>query len=169
MGTNRRRYRANIRQLILILVALALMGLGVRYILNEYHESQLVHLHFKSPDGRTTPRFGLEIARNASERTKGLMFRKELPESGGMFFAFPKQEEHSFWMKNTYISLDLIFINSELKVVGVLADVPVLNEEQRKVSAPSLYVVELAAGSAKKHGIVPGSLVVVEGQVPRGA
>ena len=159
----------NLKQLVLVLIALALMGLAVRYVLNSYKEADLVHMRFRSIDGRLSPEFKLEVARNASARAKGLMYRKALPELGGMFFAFTREEQHSFWMKNTYVSLDLVFLDSALKVVGVLSEVPVLSDEARKINAPSLYVVELPAGSAKRFGIAPGSLAEVKGQVPRGA
>lgn len=158
----------NIRQFFVVLFVLALMGLGVRYVLNRYRDAELVHLQFRSPGGQLTEMFRLEPARNNSARTKGLMFRKSLPENGGMFFAFPREEVHSFWMKNTYVSLDMIFLDADLKVVGILSDVPVLSQEQRSVKAKSQYVVELAAGSATKHGIGEGWVAVVKGQVPRG-
>ncbi|HET6921867.1 MAG TPA: DUF192 domain-containing protein, partial [Anaeromyxobacteraceae bacterium] len=63
----------------------------------------------------------VELAADPAARERGLMFRRELPEGRGMLFVFEEEEEHSFWMKNTLISLDLIFVSGEGRVVGVVS------------------------------------------------
>jgi hypothetical protein len=70
-------------------------------------------------------------------------------------------------MKNTFISLDMIFVSSDWRVVGVLKNVPPLTEDRRSVNAPSQYVLEFAAGTAESHAIQPGTKVMVKGALPQ--
>ena len=94
------------------------------------------------------------------------MYRRSLAKDAGMIFVFPEERENSFWMKNTYISLDMVFVGRDMKVVGVLHDVPPLNELPRSVSKPSMYVVEFAAGTMKRLGIGEGALLQLETSLP---
>jgi hypothetical protein len=94
------------------------------------------------------------------------MFRKSLEDLKGMIFIFPEEREHSFWMKNTYIPLDMLFIAKDLTVVGILENVPPLTETLRTVGKPSMYVVELAGGVTRKFGIKVGDRLRVEGSLP---
>jgi uncharacterized membrane protein (UPF0127 family) len=126
-----------------------------------------VELSFTGTAGTHTPRFVAEICANDSERSLGLMFRKSIAETAGMIFLFEKEEEHSFWMKNTYIPLDMVFVGANQKVVGVLEDVPPHTEDPRTVGKPSLYVVELKAGTARKFGISADSTMTVHGDLPQ--
>jgi len=87
------------------------------------------------------------------------MFRRELPASAGMLFIFKQQSVHPFWMKNTYIPLDMIFINKQWKVVGIVDNTAPMTTNSLKVDAPSLYVLEVNAGFAIKHGIHEGAAV----------
>lgn len=125
-----------------------------------------VEISFTRSSGGETPRIVAEICANDSERSLGLMFRKSLADTAGMIFLFDREAEHSFWMKNTYLSLDMLFIGANQKVVGILENVAPLTEEPRSVGAPSLYVVELKAGSAQKFGITTGSSMTVHGVLP---
>jgi uncharacterized membrane protein (UPF0127 family) len=84
-----------------------------------------------------------------------------------MMFLFPNERINSFWMKNTILSLDMLFVSSSLYVVGLVHSVPPQNEVSRKVDTPSQYVIEFGAGVAKKFGIVEGSRVLVHGTLPR--
>jgi uncharacterized membrane protein (UPF0127 family) len=95
------------------------------------------------------------------------MFRRELPEDRGMVFVFPEQQIQSFWMKNTLIPLDMVFVSQDGTVVGVVENAAPLTEEPRSVGIPSLYVLEFAAGAAKKFGISSGSKVKFLGELPR--
>lgn len=101
----------------------------------------------------------VEVVKNSEERAKGLMYRKEMARDRGMLFIFDRQEIQSFWMKNTYLSLDLIFIDESKKVVGVLANVPPLNEQSRKIDQPSRYVLEANAGWALENQISIGTKI----------
>ncbi len=163
MNTQRKRAR-NIRQ------ALVLVGIVLAVVLYQMWsaDASLLAAHFTRADGTTTRTFRLEIASTEPEREKGLMFRKEMKPHRGMLFIFPSDTVQSFWMKNTYISLDMIFVNSARRVVGVLENVPVLNEAPRTVGVPGQYVIELVAGAAKDQGIAVGAEFVPETPLPRG-
>ncbi len=105
-------------------------------------------------------RLNIEIAHDPDQRNQGLMWRKKMGENEGMLFVFDAPEMQSFWMRNTYISLDLIYINEKFEVVTVLKNVPTLNDTPRPSGKPAQYVVEVNAGVADKYSIVPGTLVV---------
>ena len=98
----------------------------------------------------------VEVADDDYERAKGLMCRTELMSQWGMLFIMPRSTVQRFWMKNTLISLDMLFIDENWRVVGVINDVPPLNLESRGVDAPSLYVLELKAGEANRLGLFSG-------------
>lgn len=127
----------------------------------------IVSVKFASPQGSASGDYSLEVCSTDSERALGLMYRRSLAEHSGMLFVFPHERENSFWMKNTYIPLDMIFVDADLKVVGILEDVPPLNEVPRSVGKPSKFVVELGAGVTRKHGVVVGSRMVVDGDIPQ--
>lgn len=103
----------------------------------------------------------VEIADTPAEQRRGLMFRRELAEGTGMLFVFEVESEHSFWMKNTYVPLDMIFVSAARRVVGVIADAEPLSEDSRTIGKPSQYVVEVPAGFARQHGITPGTPVLL--------
>lgn len=105
----------------------------------------------------SSPKIGVELARTEEERARGLMFRHHLAPATGMLFFMPGDEPWKFWMKNTWISLDMIFIDAEWSVVDVLPAVPPNNLVSRGVARPSRYVLELAADEAARLGIVPGA------------
>lgn len=104
-----------------------------------------------------------EVVRTAEEREKGLMYRKELAAYRGMLFIFDREERQSFWMKNTYIALDMIFVSEGMKVVGVVENARPMTTESRAVDAVSRYVLEVNAGFARRHEIAAGTAVRFEG------
>lgn len=106
-----------------------------------------------------TIRVDVEIVKTEADRAYGLMHRKSLADRQGMLFMFEKEEIQSFWMKNTYISLDMIFIDSTWKIAGILEYVEPMTTQTRQVKKPSLYVVEVNAGFSKKHGLRIGDSV----------
>jgi uncharacterized membrane protein (UPF0127 family) len=106
------------------------------------------------PEAKT--RVDAEIARTEHEVTRGLMYRTSMPADRGMLFRMPRREEQIFWMRNTCISLDMMFLDDDGTIVGILENVPTLNEEQRTVHKPSRYVLEVNGGFCKAHGIKAG-------------
>jgi uncharacterized membrane protein (UPF0127 family) len=97
-----------------------------------------------------------EVAKTDEERQRGLMFRRELPKDTGMLFLFSESDKHSFWMRNTYLSLDMIFIGEDRTVVGVVSAAQPRTDTPRGVDAPSRYVLEVLAGEAYAHAVGPG-------------
>ncbi len=87
------------------------------------------------------------------------MYRKHLEPDRGMLFLMPREEIQSFWMRNTYIPLDMIFIDSELRVVNVAADTTPLTDGNYRSIRPAHYVVEVNAGWAAEHGVTEGTRV----------
>ena len=121
-------------------------------------KGKVIKAIFYNPDGQKIE-FVLEVAATEAERARGLMFRRSLEDGHGMLFVFEKEEAHTFWMKNTYIPLDMVFINKNMEVVGIIEAAKPLTEDSLSVDAPSLYVVEIKAYSARKHGIKKGTKV----------
>lgn len=115
-----------------------------------------VRATFTSVTGRRSV-FTLEVADTPDLRNRGLMHRKELSADRGMVFLFPREEDQTFYMKNTFIPLDMIFVDSRFVVVGVVENARPLTLETRAVGRPSRYVVELKAHTARTHGIEPGA------------
>ncbi len=108
----------------------------------------------------------VEIARTDPERRKGLMDRPSLPEDAGMLFIFEESSVQSFWMKNTLIPLDMLFIDDEGRIVGIVESAAPRTLTERTVGKPSRYVLEVNGGWSKAHGVRAGDRVVFE-NVPR--
>jgi len=166
MGTNKRRRRLLIKQAAILVIVVAAMVGGIWWFLRWWHLSSLVQAQFVMPDGKASPVLYLEAANTPGARANGLMYRRDLPENGGMIFIFPAEKEHAFWMKNTYIPLDMIHINRDMKVVGILEKRPVLSEEAKGVGKPALYVIEVKGGSTGKWGIRTGATLVLKSSLP---
>lgn len=103
--------------------------------------------------------FSVEIAQTDAEREKGLMYRKELPEGQGMLFDFHRDQEVGFWMKNTYIPLDMIFIRSDGRIMRIAENTEPLSEKIVPSNSPVRGVLEVIAGTARKLGIAAGDRV----------
>ena len=103
--------------------------------------------------------FSVEMATTEEEKTTGLMYRKELADGKGMLFDFTPEQEVSMWMKNTYISLDMIFIRADGRILRIAENTEPLST--RIISSRGLAkgVLEVIAGTAQKYGIQPGDQV----------
>jgi uncharacterized protein len=101
----------------------------------------------------------IEIADNDDERMRGLMYRQSLPENAGMLFIFSNDEDRSFWMKNTFISLDIIYINSKKEIVSIQKYTQPKSTYSIPSEKPAMYVLEVNAGFTDKHGINPGDKI----------
>jgi uncharacterized membrane protein (UPF0127 family) len=103
--------------------------------------------------------FSVEMATTEEEKTTGLMYRKELADGKGMLFDFSPEQQVSMWMKNTYISLDMIFIRADGRILRIAEN----TEPQSTKIIPSgglaKGVLEVIAGTAQKYGIAPGDRV----------
>jgi uncharacterized protein len=101
----------------------------------------------------------VELARTREEHAQGLMFRWELKPDHGMLFIFSDSQKRNFWMKNTRIPLDMIFIAPDRRIAGIAANTEPYTETSRGVDAPSQWVLEVAGGEAQKHGLAAGDRV----------
>lgn len=104
-------------------------------------------------------KFDIEIAEDEYERQTGLMNRTSMEDSQGMLFIFPDENYRSFYMKNTQISLDIIYINSENKVVSFQKNAKPFDESSLPSTAPAKYVFEINAGLSDRLGIKEGDSI----------
>ncbi len=106
--------------------------------------------------------YSLEIARTPEDQARGLMFRESLPPRFGMLFPFPEPGVHGFWMKNTMIPLDIIWMDSAGKVIFISANTPPCKADpcpSYGPDAPAASVLEIAGGMASKEKIAVGSVL----------
>ncbi|MFC3692109.1 DUF192 domain-containing protein [Chenggangzhangella methanolivorans] len=120
--------------------------------------AKLEPLTFETAGGAKT--FQIEVADTPKQREVGLMYRRSLPEDHGMLFDFGQPQEISMWMQNTYVSLDMVFVGADGRVLRVAEDTEPLSTRIVSSQGPARYVVELLAGSAKRIGLKPGDRVV---------
>ena len=113
-------------------------------------------------DGRQVS-FQVEVADTPGKREIGLMYRTELADDHGMIFLFPSESQQSFWMKNTPRALDMIFIDSDRKIVGIVEQATPFSLEPRAVEGRSQFVFEINGGLSKRHGFKTGDSVQFDG------
>jgi len=117
-------------------------------------------------DGREIA-FHVEVADTPVAREMGLQYRRDLAPDRGMIFLFAKEEQLSFWMKNTPIALDMIFISAERKIVGIVENTSPFSLESRSVSGRSQYVLEINGGLSRRYGFAAGDSVRFKGFSPQ--
>ncbi len=105
----------------------------------------------------------VEVARTEPERRQGLMNRPSLDADAGMLFIFDESSDHGFWMLNTLIPLDMIFIDDEGRIVGIVERAEPRTTTSRSVGAASRYVLEVNGGWAAAHGVKRGDRVRFDG------
>jgi len=103
--------------------------------------------------------FSVEIVDNDADRAKGLMYRRELPEGRGMLFDFHRDQEVSFWMQNTYIPLDMIFIRGDGQILRIEENTVPLSTRMIPSRGAVRAVLEVIGGTSRKLGIAPGDRV----------
>jgi len=117
-------------------------------------EAALEPLEIQTASG--THRFSVEVMRDDAQRARGLMFRRYLPADRGMLFDFKREEPISMWMKNTFISLDMIFADRTGRILSIAQDTEPLSERIIPSGGPAYAVLEVNAGTARRLGIKPG-------------
>jgi uncharacterized protein len=111
---------------------------------------------------KTSPRpqhFDVWIADTAERQTQGLMFVRDLPAKRGMLFVETAARPMAFWMKNTYIELDMLFIGADHRIVKIAARAPPLSLATINSDEPVIAVLEIKGGEAERHGIRLGDAV----------
>jgi len=127
------------------------------------HEAEVV-LH-----GTGGPvRVRVEVVNTPVGRQQGLMYRRELPPDTGMLFVFPADGVQHFWMRNTLIPLDMVFIDRDRRVVGIVANAVPMSTQPVGPDKPCLYVLEVNGGFTARHGVTEGATVELI-DVPAGA
>lgn len=116
-------------------------------------------LSFINKEGNVLSTIDMELADNNLKRMQGLMYRKEMAENQGMLFVFEIQDLQSFWMKNTILPLDIIFVNVNREIVKIHKHTTPFSTESYPSEKPSMYVVEVNAGYTDKYGITEGDKI----------
>jgi hypothetical protein len=140
-------------------IAAALLALTLAVVLGPAPASatELQNLEIVTKNG-VYP-FSVELAVTPEEHERGLMFRKELPEGRGMLFDFKTEQSVEFWMHNTYIPLDIIFIRGDGRILRIAENATPLSDAHIPSGGPIRGVLEVIGGTAKKLGIAPGDRV----------
>lgn len=118
-------------------------------------------LEFISADGkgREIKKIDIELALDDTERTQGLMYRKSMDDGKGMLFIFDREEIQSFWMKNTVLPLDIMYVNTDFKIVKIFKNTVPFSETSLPSERPAKYVVEVAGGFADRYKIKEGDKI----------
>ncbi len=106
--------------------------------------------------------FDVELALDEPSQEQGLMYRKVVPPETGMLFVFPTESPHVFWMKNTLVPLDMLFLSRARKIVAIIENAEPLTLTPRDPHAPAKYVLEIAGGVSFARGIKVGDQVELE-------
>jgi len=113
----------------------------------------------KAGNKKVIKKIDIEVANNDDERMLGLMYRKSMDESTGMLFIFPVQEEQSFWMKNTFISLDILYVNDKKEIVKSNKSTTPKSTTSLRSFKDAIYVVETVAGFTDKYDVKEGDFI----------
>jgi uncharacterized membrane protein (UPF0127 family) len=105
----------------------------------------------------------VEVAEKDHDRQRGLMFRPRMAGDHGMIFVFEEKSNHSFWMHNTCIPLDMLYLDDDGLIVGIEENTPTMSDETFDVGCDSRYVLEVNAGWTRAHGVTAGQRVRIEG------
>lgn len=157
----------------ILITALVIVGAAVAYFIMNKDTNQGFTIENSAPtfkkegelsfiskdDNETLAVIDIEIADNDQKTTQGLMYRSSMPQNAGMLFLMPREDIQGFWMRNTYIPLDMIFVNSNKQIVTIHANTTPMNESSYISTAPALYVVEVNAGYCNKNNIKEGDLI----------
>lgn len=161
-------------RLYLVLAALTVVVVGVVYMLSgmngkeEFIVSGSMDIKFNrqgelsfvsAESGEAISTIEIEVADNDQLRARGLMYRESMPKNAGMLFIFDYEAMQSFWMKNTYIALDILFVDKEMQIVNIHHNATPLKEWNYESTAPAMYVVEVNGGYCTQHGVKEGDTI----------
>ncbi len=122
-------------------------------------------VYLSTPQGDAA--VSVEVVATAAKIERGLMYREHLPPDEGMLFLMSEVRTWSFWMRNTLIPLDMIFIAKDMTIAGIVENAEPRTETLREVAAPSLYVLEVNGGYCATHKVAAGAKVRFEGVAQR--
>lgn len=110
---------------------------------------------FVDQNGDTIASFRLELAETAAETAQGMMYRRSVPQGTGMLFIMTEERPQSFWMRNTYVPLDIIYLKADGEIVSIQANAQPMNDMPLPSDGPAKYVLEIAGGGSAQYGIKP--------------
>ena len=159
--------KLSLSRIVILILVLALVSFFVFNNFLKNNEPEMKYYTFKKEGeltfsdslGNAKVKIDLEIADNDYERQLGLMNRNSMEETQGMLFIFSYERLQSFWMRNTLISLDMIFINKDKRIVTIHKNTEVLSSQSYPSSEPALYVVEVVGGFTDKYKIKVGDKI----------
>lgn len=165
----RKRRLLFFKQGTLLLLLLVLGLVAYRRIVAWAEDKDLTRLQILAPAGEVQAEFLVQVVSTPETRARGLMYKKpgELKPHQGMFFVFPDSAERKFWMRNTYLPLDMLFFDEQCVLVSKLENVPVLNDLPRASVGAAKYVLELNAGTAERYKLSAGSRCEFSGALPQ--
>ena len=168
-------FRKHFVTVALVLVALAAIALILpRFFSNESNRVQEIEITPQDIDFTRDGELSIfkndsliqtievEFAKNDEERALGLMYRSSMDEHQGMWFIFSEEAPRSFYMRNTEISLDIIYLDKDKKVVSIAKNARPYDETSLPSEKPAMYVLEINGGLADKWGIDKGDRVEVK-------
>jgi hypothetical protein len=121
----------------------------------------VVHVGFADPGVR----LDAELVSSQHDTARGLMYRRSMADDRGMLFDLKVRDDHQFWMHNTCIPLDLLYIDEDGLIAGIVENAPTLDDTSRGVDCPSKFVLEVNAGWTRKHGVKAGQFVKLPAEV----
>lgn len=133
------------------LLGLTFLAAGLQAFCRTSESDRVVRVFFPNGSSITA-----ELARTDEERARGLMFRERIRPDQGMLFVFEEEGLHSFWMKNTLVALDILWLGRDRRIVHIAADVPPCKADPCPTygpDVPATYVLELKAGEARARGL----------------
>lgn len=116
-------------------------------------------LSFLDANKKEIKKIDIELAETEQKRMQGLMFRSYMGPDQGMFFIFDRQTPQAFWMENTKISLDIMYIDKDLKIVSIAKNTVPFSRQSIPSKSPAQYVLEVNAGYADAYNIKEGDYV----------
>ena len=122
-----------------------------------FRDDALVRI--STPDGKAKGDFSVEIAATEASRTQGLMGRTSMRQDQGMLFLFENAEERAFWMANTPLPLDIIFMNEKKEIIRIHRSATPYSEESLPSGSPAKYVLEINGGVCERQGILEGDRI----------
>ena len=168
-------FRKHFVTVALVLVALAAIALILpRFFSNESNRVQEIEITPQeidfTRDGEVSifkndsliQTIEVEFAKNDEERALGLMYRSSMDEHQGMWFIFPEEAPRSFYMRNTEIPLDIIYLDKDKKVVSIAKNARPYDETSLPSEKPAMYVLEINGGLSDKWGIEKGDRMEVK-------
>ncbi|TDJ55159.1 MAG: DUF192 domain-containing protein [Ignavibacteria bacterium] len=164
---SKNKFKLNASKVVTIIV---LIAVAVFFIVNNFitnNEPEVKYYNFKKEGeltftdslGTTKIKIDLEIADNEYERQLGLMNRKSMEENQGMLFIFQYERMQSFWMRNTLIPLDMMFVNKDNKIITIHKNTKTLSAQSYPSTGPAKYVVEVIGGFTDKYKIEVGDKI----------